>query len=119
MKAKALLISLALLMTVHAQTALAHPGGHGPVSEELAITIASEIAEQFIMQDPGLGFGKLSASWESLPAQAGRIHQRGDGYYIIALENRRESKTLYVLMSIEGEVFDANLSGEFPDLKQE
>lgn len=117
MKIKTLLFRLVLLLAVHAQSVVAHPGGHGPVSEELAVMIATDIAEQFVSQDPGLGFGKLSASWKNLPQEAKRTHIKGNGYYIIALDNRAKGKTLYVLMSIEGEVYDANFSGEFPGLK--
>ncbi len=96
---------------------LSHPGGHGPVTEQQAIVIASDLAQQFVEFDAGLDFGKLSTSWLKLPQGDQRIHKRGEGYYIVALENRKEQRTLYLLMSIEGEVYDANFTGVFADLK--
>ena len=42
-----------------------------------------------------------------------RVFRKLNGYYIVAVENKGDQKTLYVLMSWEGEVYDANLSGDF------
>lgn len=105
---------LALLFPV---SSFSHPGGHGPVSEQEAVYLANQVAHQFVEFDPGLDFGKLSSSWLNLPQADQRIHKRGNGYYIVALENRKEKRTLYLLMSIEGEIYDANFSGVFADLK--
>lgn len=109
---------ISFLVLLSSQSVLSHGGGHGPVSEKRAIIIASQVSQQFTIQDPGLGFGKLSTGWSNLPEEAKRIHVKGDGYYIVALENTAESKTLYILMSVGGEVYDANFSGEFPGLKK-
>jgi hypothetical protein len=115
---KTLIYAVLSLALLHSQSALAHDGGHGPVSEKQAIIIASQIARQFTLQDPGLGFGKLSNDWSRLPLEAKGVHEKGDGYYIISLNNKAKSKTLYILMSVSGQVYDANLTGEFPALKK-
>ncbi len=99
------------------QTANAHSGGHGPVTEKQAIEIASQTASQFVSFDPGLGFGKLDASWNRVPSDNKQVYKTGDGYYIISIVNPVEGKTLYVLVSIGGEVYDANFTGVFPGLK--
>ena len=104
------------MLFVH-QAAFAHAGGHGPVNEEQAMVIAADIAEQFVNFDPGLGFGKLDKSWKHIPAESRRIHKQGEGYYIVSITNKQVGKVLYLLLSISGEVYDANFTGKFPGLK--
>ena len=82
-----------------------------------AQNVGLKTAKLFSEVDPKLGFGKLTDSWAGLSLEATTLHASGDGYYIVAVENSGESKTLYVLMSTAGDVFDANFSGEFPNLK--
>ncbi len=108
---------LILFFVLHAAPAVSHPGDHGPVDEKHAIEIAEDIARQFIEFDPGLGFGTLHPSWSSLRVSEKRLYKKGNGYYIISLSNTSQGKTLYILMSIEGEVYDANFTGVFPGLK--
>jgi hypothetical protein len=108
---------LSLLFMIYSQSAFAHGGGHGPVSETRAIDIASFTVNQFIHFDAGLGFGKLNKSWKDVSTDEKRIHKKGDGYYIVSTTNKKEGKALYILMSVAGEVYDANFSGEFPRLK--
>lgn len=105
------------LCMIHNQNALAHGGGHGPVNEQQAITIASKVAAQFVNQDPGLGFGTLKSSWKQISPSEKRIHVKGKGYYIVSLTNKTEAKTLFVLMSVSGEIYDANFTGKFQGLK--
>lgn len=112
-----IVFALCLLLAVSNPLAYAHPGGHGPVNQQQAVMFAAEVASQFVDFDPGLGFGKLPASWKTVPEEDQRIHVKGNGYYIVSIHNRKEEKTLYVLMSIEGEVYDANFTGRFPDLQ--
>lgn len=107
------ILSLALFNSV----AFSHPGGHGPVSEKEAIFIASSVAIQFIDFDAGLGFGKLKKSWRNIPENDKKIHTKGTHYYIVSILNSAENKTLYFLLSDSGEIFDANFSGVFPNLK--
>ena len=113
---KHLLFIISFIVITHSQFALAHDGGHELVTEPQAIEIAYEVATQFIENDPGLGFGKLSNSWKKLPINARRVHKKGNGFYIISLMNEKEGKSLYILMSVTGDVYDANLSGKFEGL---
>ncbi|MDH5711042.1 MAG: DUF6488 family protein [Gammaproteobacteria bacterium] len=112
------IVLIFLLFVTFVQNANAHPGGHGPVNEQQAIEEASYVVEQFTLDDVGLGFDKLAKSWAQLPEGAKRVHKKTDDYYIISLQNEAEGRTLYILMSLTGSVFDANFSGDFPKLMQ-
>ena len=112
------LISLfALLFMLQAQNALAHGGGHGPISQFKAVTIALDAVDQFTTFDSGLGFGKLDSSWKGLSRDTATIVTKGQGYYIVSVANKAEGKTMYVLMSASGDIYDANFTGEFPKVK--
>jgi len=108
--------SLAVLLGV-ALSAEAHPGGHGPITEERAIQLASLVATDLSERDLGLGFGQLDASWAKIPEDAKTIHVKQWDYIIVSLFHEKEARTLYILMSSGGDVYDANFSGEFPGLK--
>ena len=111
---KKILIVFSLLLMFYAHNVLAHGGGHGPVSKATAMAIALNTASQFSDFDSGIGFGKLDNSWKTLGAESSNIHVDGNGYYIVSVENKQESKTLYILMSESGSVYDANFTGKFP-----
>lgn len=111
------LFILLLCFGMHSGVAHAHTGGHGPVDEQQARQIALKVAEQLAERDAGLGFGKLEPSWTGLPIEAVAIHRKGEGYYIVRVEHAGEDRTLFVLMSIAGEVYDANFSGKFQGLE--
>lgn len=114
---RSILLLLFALSIVHGQAALAHGGGHTPITDQQAILVAEDMVDQFIARDPGLGFGKLSANWKNLPASARKIKTKKPGYYIVEVTNKKEGKTLYVLMTRAGEVYDANFSGVFKGLE--
>lgn len=114
---KKILSVLSLLMILHAQNVVAHGGGHGPISPGKAVSIALDAAGQFASFDSGLEIGKLSSSWQVLPPETSKIDTKGDGYYIVSVVNNAEAKTLYILMSVTGDIYDANFTGEFPKVK--
>lgn len=108
------LIILALLSTLFSVQQVSAHGSHEQVSEQAALKIGAEMSHQMVSNDAGLGFGKLAESWKSVAiGEDVKLHQRGRGYYIVAVVNSIEKKTLYVLMSNTGEVYDTNFSGEF------
>ena len=93
-------IALCLLASLFiSSNLLAHGGGHAPITEQKALVIATEITQGFAGADPQLGFGKVPESWP--------------GYFIVKVVNPSDERALYILMSAEGEVFDANISGKF------
>jgi len=112
------LYSIAIvLVMLQAQNALAHTGGHGPINPETANYIALNAVDQFTEFDPGLGFGMLPGSWKKLSLDSAKIEVEGDGYYIVSVENKTEGKKLYFLISIVGDIYDANFTGDFPKVK--
>lgn len=102
-----------------ATRAWAHPGGHGPaVNEDQAAAIAENVARHLAGEDFGLGFGQLKPSWKELPAGSVRIHTKGEGFYVMAVENKKEGRILFILMSENGSVYDTNFTGVFKRLAQ-
>ncbi|AKH68784.1 hypothetical protein IMCC21906_01105 [Spongiibacter sp. IMCC21906] len=111
-------IVLAMVFSVFlGQQAFAHGNHQPPVSNEQAIAIAADIARGFAGVDPQLGFGALAQSWGQVEGADAAIADRGQGYLIVKVVNEAEAQALYILMSEEGEVFDANLTGKFPGIK--
>ncbi len=112
--------SLILILLLSAQLAFSH-GDHEHEQHTITATDAQmaglKAAKLFAEVDAELGFGKLPASWSALTGSATKIHTSGEGYYVVAVTNEEEGKTLYVLMSSTGDLFDANFSGSFPKLK--
>lgn len=116
MKKLASIFLLGLLCNV--PQVIAHDGhDHDPITEQAAISLGKEVATKLSTKDGGLGFGKLPDTWGKVPAKNVKLHKKGDGYYIVAVLNDTEKKTLYVLMSAEGEAYDANFTGDFKKLK--
>lgn len=114
-------IVIALLLSVlflGNQLTFAH-SDHGSdlITETQAIEISAEVATGLSARDAGLGFGKLPASWASIPKEKITIYMKGNGYYIVAVENIGKKKLLYILMSSSGEVYDANFSGTFKGIE--
>lgn len=113
-----LLLSSILFLTHHAS---AH-GDHDyqpprVISENAAVIVAQRAAISMSRKDAGLGFGKLSESWSSLPKTDLTIYKKGIGYYVASVLNRNLDQTLFVLMSDSGEVYDANFTGEFSGIE--
>ena len=87
------------------------------ITENVAISLAQRTTNSMTKKDAGLGFGQLSESWTSIPTEDMSVHKKGYGYYVVAVPNTTESKTLYVLMTDTGRVYDANMTGEFEGIK--
>lgn len=114
-----LLSAMLLGVLCSTQTVMAHEGhDHSYVTESNAIVIGKDTATQFTQNDPGFGFGKLPGSWGDLPAGSARLLKNGDGYYIVTVTNDVEKKTLFLLMTSNGDVYGANFTGEFKQLQQ-
>jgi hypothetical protein len=102
-----------------AQSVMAHDDHeHSEITQSDALVVTQKTVTKLTEKDAGLGFGKLPASWTQLPSDNVKLHQIGEGYYIVSATNDAEKKTLYVLLSSEdGAVYDANFTGEFKALK--
>ena len=67
----------------------------------------------------GLGFGKLPESWNKVPLSQTKIEKQTSDYFIVAVTNEEEKKTLYILISAYGEAYDANFTGKFEGLNSD
>lgn len=98
--------------------AMAHEGhDHSFITEPAAIAIGKDYSVQLTHEDGGFGVGKLPESWGKVPTENAKLQKKGDGYYIVAVTNDTEQKTLYVLMTSNGDVSNANFTGEFKGLE--
>jgi len=118
---KILIAALIASLLFVAQNVAAH-GDHGyepprEISESVALIIAQRATTSMSKKDSGLGFGQLNESWSEIPSKDVSMHKQGKGYYVISVLNKKEEKTVYVLMSNFGEVYDANLIGEFDGIE--
>ena len=116
--ASTILFSITLFLT---QLAVAH-GEHEyqepvVIPESVALIVAQRATTSMSKKDSGLGFGQLSESWSAVPKEDLAIYKKGVGYYVVSVLNQNEGKTLYLLMADNGEVYDANLIGEFEGIK--
>jgi hypothetical protein len=87
------------------------------ISETVAFVVAQRAVMSMSRKDAGLGFGQLSESWLTVAKQDMAIYRKGVGYYVTSVLNKHEEKTLFVLMSDSGEVYDANFSGQFDGIE--
>lgn len=87
------------------------------ISESVALIVAQRATTSMSRKDAGLGFGQLSESWSTVPKADLSIYKKGSGYFVVSVVNRNEETTLYILMSDAGEVYDANLIGEFTGIE--
>ena len=111
---KALMVVTALAFSGQA---FSHGGGHDRISEIEVVGIAKYVAMKLTEEERGMGFGKLDESWKELPEDKVGISKSGPGYYVVALEHEDEERTLYILMSETGSVYDANFSGKFKGIE--
>jgi len=106
------------LLLIGFQQAYAH-GSHAsnPIADASALQLAKETTIQLTERDADLGFGKLPDSWSQISNSSVKIYQKGSSYFIVSVANTTEEKTLYVLVSSDGEVYDANFTGKFEGIE--
>ena len=99
---------------------LAHPGGHGeslPIDETEVVSTASGHMTQLIEQGVDLkGIGKLNENWKDVPESGKSMTKKPSGYYVVSFTHPKEKRTLYLLISPAGDLYDVNLSGIFEGL---
>lgn len=120
MKIKSFMLSLITFSLFTAQLVFAHSSGHGgpAISEERAVSAASENVAMIVNQNVDIDNGKLDTSWSTLPEADKAIYKKGRGYFIVSFNNKAQDKTLYVLLSDQGEFYNANYSGKFTGVQE-
>lgn len=105
---------LSIFLLFNSKVVMAHGDHvHAPINDGKAMMIAGSVAENLASQDAGLGFGKLASSWMNITDNNISIYQKHKDYYVVSVVNLKENRTLYVLMSDAGDVYDANFTGVF------
>ncbi len=104
----------ALCGLIWSQSGTAHEGhDHAPVSMKSAIDIGVDTAKKYSVSESPFGLGKLPASWAGLSDADASIHENGRGYYVVAVKNPQEQKTLYLKIMLDGKIAGANYDGNF------
>ncbi len=85
------------------------------IDEKGAIAVAAQGVSAIIENKQPVEGKPLDAIWGSNTDK--RINKKGNGYYIVSFDVKAAGKTLYVLLSDAGEIYDANYSGKFEGLK--
>jgi hypothetical protein len=116
----AFLVALIFAPTAYAGPGHDHAHGHShshkvrkKLDEAGAIKAASKGVGIIIEQKHSVEGEELDADWGKVPEGAKTVSQKGKGFYIVKFEKSDASKSLYVLMSDSGVVYDTNYSGEF------
>lgn len=105
----AILISLMLSTNL----AFAHGGGHAKIKESQAIDYSDKKLAIIVNKQIKIEGEKLDKSWLNIAKSNKKIFKKGEGYYITTFKNDKNNKTLYVLLSQAGELYDANYNGKF------
>ena len=92
--------------------------GHAPLNEQEAIISATEHIALIIKHKIPIEDGEVNSSWKKIPETNKSVSVKGDGYYIIAIEHPGQDKTLYLLITAYGELYDANFSGNFEGVNE-
>jgi hypothetical protein len=117
MKIKSLFLSV-IAVVFSTQLAFAHGSGHGtPISDTAALKAATEAVSLLVSQKEKVQGAPLDASWSSVPETGKKLHRKASGFYIVSFQQSAD-KTLYVLISDQGEFYDANYTGKFEGVKE-
>lgn len=121
MKIPALIIGFVLLC--HSAVSFAHFGGHGEGEEvELSwnevISVATQhVGELIKLQVDLKDIGVLDKSWNNVVPSAKKFDRRENGDFIVSFAHPVEKKTLYMLLSPVGDLYEVNFSGNFGTAK--
>jgi hypothetical protein len=107
------MIILSTFLVLSPSTVFAHMGGHDEINEVDIIPMATEHVTALTSQGVEIkGIGKLDPSWGQVP-EKNKNFKRDKGAYIVTFKHPKEDKTLYLLMSPSGHLYDANYTGQF------
>ncbi len=107
-------VVMAIICSVLPLITIGHEGhDHGPVTMKSAIEISLKTIKSYTKAPSPFTVGQLPPSWAQLRDSDARIHENGRGYYVVALNNSREAKTIYLKILLDGAIADANYSGNF------
>lgn len=109
---KNLIVMLFVGLMLNTGTALAH-GDHGKISAKQAIQVANKVTQKLTFKDLGFNVGKLDESWKALSTEDFKLFAAQANRYIVSAFNKAENKTIYFLMTMNGEVLKVNSEARF------
>ena len=121
MRTRILIIGFALLC--QSSVAFAHFGGHGnedgvALSWNEVISVATHhVADLISLKVELKDLGVLDKSWNSVAPSGKKFSKLENGDYIVSFVHPTEKKTLYLLLSSSGDLYEANFSGIFEGVK--
>lgn len=107
-----LLFALTICLT-NVQYASAHGGGHAhtQLTSQQVLELAPKYIDIIIKKEKDVDGEKLTADWREVAASNIKVKEEKEWYYIITAKN--DKKTLYMLISKKGKLYEANFSGKF------
>jgi hypothetical protein len=109
---KKLIVTLFIALLFNTGSAFAH-GEHGKISVKEAIQVAIKATQKLTFKDFGFEVGKLTESWKTLTKDDFKLYAAQANRYIVRASNKANSKTIYFLMSMSGEVLKVNQEAKF------
>lgn len=109
---KKLIVTLFITLMFSTSSALAH-GEHGKISPKAAIQIAMKATQQLTFKNLGFTVGKLNANWKELTVDDYKLFAVEANRYVISATNKASAETIYLLMSMSGEVLKVNSEAKF------
>ncbi|MBT5165709.1 MAG: hypothetical protein HOM46_00470 [Nitrosomonadales bacterium] len=110
------IITILISLMLSTSLAFAHGGGHAKIKESQVIEYSDKNIASIVRQQIEIEGKKLDKSWLNISKSNKKIYKKGEGYYITTFKNDTNNKTLYILLSEAGELYDANYSGKFEGL---
>ncbi|TGN16937.1 DUF6488 family protein [Leptospira idonii] len=112
------LLTLALMGSVFGSGTFAHDhSSHKKLSKSEILASASKGVSALIAKKEKVDGSRLDVSWEDKSVTSDAIEKEGEGYYIVKFTNAKLAKSLFLLISASGDIYDANFTGVFKNLK--
>jgi|GEM_PF-729755 len=108
-------------LVLSATPAHAHGAGEHQAPEYNAtniVDLGSRYVASLVEQKKKIEGVVLNSSWNSLPESDKGIQKEGSWYFIVKVAHKKEKKTLYLLISRDGTLYNANFKGVFEHLDE-
>lgn len=98
-----------------------HGHGHGhnraAANAKSILSAATEAVAQLFHHKQVIEGKALDQAWLNMPEGNKSVAKRGNGYFIVRYQGPAD-RPLFLLLSDEGDLYDANYTGHFPGLEE-
>ena len=102
----------------HSHGAGGHTHAPAPkLDDQGVIAAATKAVSSMVDKKVKVDGASLGAEWKGIPEADKKIGKTGNGYRVVVFTETKSSKTLHLLVSDAGQLYDANHTGVFKDLK--